>query len=75
MYYIQVPGLGFIYKRWQDDEPRFCSDRSNAKVWQTLEGTLEFGNSKLTPRLRSGWEVWQVVDDELIPVIRPQRAH
>lgn len=74
MYAIKVQGLGFIRKNWKDDEPRFCADFTHAKTWKTLPKALEFGDKKLTPRLRIGWELWQDVEGELIPLIQPQRS-
>jgi len=72
MYFLKVAGLGFVHKNWQDTEPRFSHSAAKAKNWKTLEGALEFGNQKLTPHLKIGWEVWQEGDGEWIPLIRPQ---
>jgi len=72
MYAIKIHGLGFIHKRWKDETPHFCSDFSKAKTWKTLSRALDFGNKKLTPRLRMSWELWQEVEGELIPLIQPQ---
>ena len=72
MYLIKVAGLGFIHDAWQDPEPRFCRALGNAKQWPTLEAALAFGNRHLTPHLPIGWEVWQEVNDDLLPILRPQ---
>lgn len=71
MYFLKVAGLGFIHKSWKDDEPRFCRLQSKAKSWTSLDGALKFGNQRLTPRLKIPWELWQEVDGELMPLIRP----
>lgn len=73
MYLIQVPGLGFIHQRWKNEEPRFCSEQSKAKSWETLNDAVEFGNQNLTPRIKMSWELWQDVEGELKPIIRPKK--
>jgi hypothetical protein len=72
MYLLKVAGLGFIHKTWNEEEPRFCADQAKAKQWKTLEGALEFGNRKLSPRLPIRWELWQHLDGTVLPVMRPQ---
>lgn len=74
MYLIQVPGLGFIHQQWQDDEPRFCTQLPKAKSWETLQEALDFGNQKLTPRIKVSWELWQAMEGVFKPIIRPLRV-
>ncbi|MEM8641676.1 MAG: hypothetical protein AAGG51_23095 [Cyanobacteria bacterium P01_G01_bin.54] len=72
-YLIQVVGLGYIHKNWKDAEPQFAESRAKAKSWKTREGAVGFGAQKLTPRLRTGWELWQEIEGELIPIMKPRR--
>ncbi|MGB0564713.1 MAG: hypothetical protein ACPGVO_23395 [Spirulinaceae cyanobacterium] len=73
-YLIQVAGLGYIHKNWKDAEPQFAESRTKAKSWKTRQGAVDFGAQKLTPRLRTGWELWQAgEDDTLIPIMKPRR--
>ena len=72
MYFLRIAGLGFIHKSWQDAEPRFCRQPTQAKSWATLRKALDFGNQKLTPHLKLAWEVWQDEAGDLVPLIRPQ---
>ncbi len=72
MYRIRISGLGFIHKQWKDEEPRFCTAKTKAKTWKSLKGATDFGNKKLTPKIKIGWELWQEADDVLTPVFRPR---
>lgn len=73
-YHIQVPNLGYVHKAWQDEQPRFCTQPTLAKQWKTLDKALDFGNQSLTPKLKTAWEVWQMADGELTPVIRAHHS-
>jgi hypothetical protein len=72
MYFLKIAGFGFIHKSWKDAEPRFCQQFDKAKSWKSLERALKFGNEKLTPQLSIPWEVWQEVEGELVPLVRPR---
>lgn len=73
LYFIQVAGLGFIHKNWKDTDPQFTNSMKKAKSWKTRQGAVDFGCKKLTPRLRTGWELWHDEDGELIPIMKPRR--
>jgi hypothetical protein len=72
MYFLKIANLGFIHKSWKDEEPHFCREFKKAKSWKSLEGALNFGDTKLTPQLAMPWEVWQEVEGDLVPLVRPR---
>jgi hypothetical protein len=72
MYYICVPGLGYVHKQWQADEPRFCADLAKAKSWKQATTALKFSTQNLANRVHVRWELWQDTEGGLIPIIRPQ---
>lgn len=72
-YFIQVSGLGYIHKNWKDTEPQFSESKAKAKCWKTRQGAVDFGSQRLTPRLRTGWELWQDEDGEMLPLMKPRR--
>jgi hypothetical protein len=71
-YLIKVAGLGFIHKNWKTEEPRFCISQATAKTWTTRKAAIGFGSEQLTPRLKIGWELWELDDETLEPVILPR---
>ncbi|NER01128.1 MAG: hypothetical protein F6K30_31295 [Cyanothece sp. SIO2G6] len=72
MYYLCVPGLGYVHKRWKSDEPRFCKDVTKAKNWKLSTSAIQFRERELSQCVHIPWELWQEVDEELIPIIRPR---
>jgi len=74
MYYVCVPGLGYVHKQWKSAEPRFCQDSAKAKSWKTSSSALAFSNQELTSRVHIPWELWQETEGEFIPIIRPRRG-
>jgi hypothetical protein len=71
-YFVKVAGLGFIHKNWQPEEPRFCTNQTQAKTWKTRQAAIGFGSEHLTPRLKIGWELWELDDEGLEPIILPR---
>lgn len=74
MYYICVPGLGYIHKQWQAEEPRFCTNLAKAKSWKQSANALKFANEHLANRVHVRWELWQETEGVLVPLIRPQAS-
>ena len=72
MYYLCVPGLGYVHKQWQTKEPRFAEELSKAKGWKQYKTAIKFCNENLVTRVHVHWELWQETDGGLIPIIRPQ---
>ena len=72
MYYLCVPGLGYVHKQWQAKEPRFSEDLAKAKGWKQSTSALNFCHQHLVNRVHVRWELWQETDGSLIPIIRPQ---